>query len=393
VRLFVLGEEAYERAATDDEVAAMARVVAEAMEAGAAGLATSFAPPHNGADGKPVPSRRGDRREIEAMLDVMAAGQRGIVSFAPGETLGIADLYQIQPRVGLPFTYGALLTNPSGSHQKLQELNRQGWRAGAQVWPQVTPRPLAFSFTMDAPYLLNVNPKFAALGRSTLEERRQAYADPAWRKEAWAAFDGQAMPPRWDTYELDEGKVAQLAAERGTTPLDALLDAAVADPDLAVRVRCIVFNDDEDGVRDLLLDESCTLGLSDAGAHVSQLCDAPQATDFLGNWVRDRELMPLETAVRKLTGVQADLFAFPDRGYLRPGAWADVTVFDPDSVAPGPLRRVHDFPGGSERLTADAPVGVTHVLVNGVPIRRDGTPVEADTCGRPGHVVSPQVRA
>jgi N-acyl-D-amino-acid deacylase len=392
LRLFVLGEEAYSRTATDEEVETMARMVGEAMEAGAAGLATSFAPPHNGADGRPVPSRRSDRREIEALLDAMAAGRRGVVSFAPGETLGIGDLYEIQPRIGLPFTYGALLTNPSGSHEKLQDLNRSGWRAGARVWPQVTPRPLAFSFTMDAPYLLNVNPKFGALGRSSLEERRQAYADPVWRKEAWEAFDGRSMPPRWDTYELDEGKVAQLAAERGTTPLDVLLDAAVDDPDLAVRVRCIVFNDDEEGVRRLLLDENCTLGLSDAGAHVSQLCDAPQATDFLGNWVRDRELMPLETAVRKLTGVQADLFAFPDRGYLRPGAWADVTVFDPDTVAPGPLRRVRDFPGGSERLTADAPVGVTHVLVNGVPIRRDEAPVDADTCGRPGHVVSPTVR-
>jgi N-acyl-D-aspartate/D-glutamate deacylase len=126
---------------------------------------------------------------------------------------------------------------------------------------------------------------------------------------------------------------------------------------------------------------------------VGQLCDAPQATDFLGSWVRDRGLMPLETAVRKLSGQQADLFGFPDRGYVRPGGWADLVVFDADTVAPGPLRRLADFPGGSERLTADQPVGVAHVVVNGVPIRRDGVPVDEDRRGRPGQVVSPAARS
>jgi N-acyl-D-aspartate/D-glutamate deacylase len=374
VRLYVLGEEAYDRAATDEEVAQMAEVVRQAMEAGAAGLATSFAPPHNGADGRPVPSRLSDRREVDALLDAVAAVGRGVVSFAPGETVTIADLYELQPRVGVPFTYGALLTNPSGRHNHLLELNRTGRRNGADVWPQVTPRPLTFTFTMDAPYLLNVNPLFAELGRLGPDERRRSYADAEWRRSAWDAFGGLTMPPRWDTYELDEGKVGQLAAERNATPLDVLLDAALGDDDLAVRVRCVVANDDEEGVARLLLDDGCTLGLSDAGAHVGQLCDAPQATDFLGNWVRDRGLMPLEQAVRKLSGIQADLLSFPDRGYLRPGAWADVVVFDPETVGPGPLRRVRDFPGGSERLTADAPT------------------VDAADCGRPGHLVSPAAR-
>ena len=92
--------------------------------------------------------------------------------------------------------------------------------------------------------------------------------------------------------------------------------------------------------------------------------------------------MPLEEAVRTLTSAQADLFGLVDRGVLRPGAWADVVVFDPATVAPGPLRRVRDFPAGSERLTADAPTGVRHVLVNGTPIRLDGEQV-ADGAGSP----------
>ena len=105
----------------------------------------------------------------------------------------------------------------------------------------------------------------------------------------------------------------------------------------------------------MLTAAGCTLGLSDAGAHVGQLCDAPQATDYLGNWVRDRSLMTLEDAVRRLTSGQADMFGLPDRGRLVAGAWADVVVFDPATVGPGPVRRVADFPAGSERLTADAP--------------------------------------
>ena len=136
----------------------------------------------------------------------------------------------------------------------------------------------------------------------------------------------------------------------------------------------------------LLNHESVALGLSDAGAHVGQLCDAPIATDLLGTWVREREAMPLERAVRKLSGEPADMFGFVDRGYLRAGTWADVCVFDPATVAPGPMTRVRDFPANGERLTCEAPVGMRHVLVNGTPIRRDETqlPVPAAATARPG---------
>src|SRR5262245_43807089 len=82
--------------------------------------------------------------------------------------------------------------------------------------------------------------------------------------------------------------------------------------------------------------------------------------------------MPLEKAVRKLSGEAADIFGFARRGYLREGYWADVCVFDPRTVGPGPVRRVHDFPAEAERLTAEEPTGVRHVLVNGTPIRIDG---------------------
>jgi N-acyl-D-aspartate/D-glutamate deacylase len=102
--------------------------------------------------------------------------------------------------------------------------------------------------------------------------------------------------------------------------------------------------------------------------------------------------MPLEQGIRRLTGVQADLFGFADRGYIRPGSAADLVVFDPDTVAPGPVRRVRDFPGDAERLTAPEPVGVRHVVVNGTPIRVDAATDTAAVEARPGRLVRPQPR-
>jgi len=115
-------------------------------------------------------------------------------------------------------------------------------------------------------------------------------------------------------------------------------------------------------------------------------------TDLIANWVRDRGVLSIEAAVRKLTGDQAQLFGFADRGVVRPGAMADLVVFDAEKVAPGPLRRTRDFPAGGERLTADAPVGIRHVMVNGTLIRADEQEVTLEPSARPGRVVSPAPR-
>jgi N-acyl-D-aspartate/D-glutamate deacylase len=201
---------------------------------------------------------------------------------------------------------------------------------------------------------------------------------------------------RWDTYtfgaseahpELVDRKLLDVAAERNAEPLDCLLDLALDEPGLELRVRTIIANDDEAGVADLLVDEHCTLGLSDAGAHAGQLCDAPQATDLLGNWVRDKNVMPLEHAIHKLSGEPAAVFGLADRGTIEPGKAADVVVFDYERIAPGPLRRIRDFPADGERLVADQPEGVRHVVVNGTVIREDNKPDEAALAARPGKLL------
>jgi N-acyl-D-aspartate/D-glutamate deacylase len=180
--------------------------------------------------------------------------------------------------------------------------------------------------------------------------------------------------------------VVELAAEWGCTPLDVMLDVSLDDA-LETRFLSVLANDDAEGIAWLLPRDNVLLGLADSGAHVSQLCDACFATDLLGVWVRERQVMPLERAIHKLTGEPAAVYGLADRGTVAVGQAADLCVFDPDTVAPGPLRRLRDFPADGERLTADAPVGMTHVLVNGVLIRTDNEPVAEGLDARPGAVL------
>jgi N-acyl-D-amino-acid deacylase len=384
LRLYVMGDAAYERAATAEEIEYMCRLVREAIDAGAAGFSTSFSYAHRGVDGKPVPSRCAEGDEVEALF--LAAGQagKGMVLITPGKQCSYADVYEWQPRVGRPFTY-PLFAAPGGKHLEPVELHEQGLARGADVWPQVTPRPLTMQFTMADAYSLNTGTVFGELLKVGHVVRLAAYRDPAWRGLASADLENSPMKPRWETFEVSESerfpelqgrRVTDLARERECSPLDVMCELSVAE-DLKTRFRAYIANDDVEAVGHLLTHEHVTLGLSDAGAHVDQLCDAPLPTDLLGTWVRERQLMPLEAAVRKLTGEPADIFGFARRGYLREGHWADVCVFDPHTVIPGPTRRVRDFPADAERLTAEEPSGVRHVLVNGTPIRLDGEQLDA----------------
>jgi N-acyl-D-aspartate/D-glutamate deacylase len=404
LRIFVMGDEASSRAATPDEVEQMAAIVREAMDAGAAGFATSFAITHLGADGQPIPSRWADRAELDALFRAQADSGRGVIGInGVNDELHFDQIYDLQRELGIPITWTALLTTSTGAHLKALARHREGMAKGSAVYPQVSPRPLTFSMNMVEPFTLNTNPVFAGLMAGSLEDRARAYADPAWRqrvRDSWASGAQGGLAPRWETYEVMMStahpemigrRLLSIAAD--DEPFDTLLALALAEPSLKdIRVRAVLANDDEDGVRTLLQEDGCTLGLSDAGAHVSQLCDAPLATDLLANWVRGKGVLSVEDAVHKLTQVQAELFGFAGRGVLRDGNAADVVVFDPDTVAPGPLRRVNDFPAGAERLTADQPEGMRHLLVNGTQVITDGELDPAAVAARPGQLVRPAAR-
>ena len=388
VRLFVMGPEAYERPATRAELAAMQQAVADAMAAGAIGFATSASPTHNGDSGRPVPSRVADLAEVEALLDPVRDAGRGVVALLPGGVIPHEDMFALQRRVGRPFTWTALLTIKGHPyHEGVVAAHDAARSEGVEVWPQVSCRPLVFQMNLLEPFTFNTRPAFAALMGKPVEEREAAYRDPAWRAATWAELQARGgLPVNWPALSVAESAtrpdlagraVVDIAEERGVTALDAMLDIALGDG-LRTRFNSVVANDDPDAIAWLLPLDDVLLGLADSGAHVSQLCDACFATDLLGPWVRDREVMPLERAVHKLTAEPARVYGLDDRGVVAEGKAADLVVFDPATVAPGPLRRVWDFPADGERLVADAPVGVTHTLVNGVPIRVDGEQVTPD---------------
>ncbi|MEM9176559.1 MAG: amidohydrolase family protein [Myxococcota bacterium] len=392
LRLFHMGDDAYEREATDAEVAAMCASVREAMEAGAVGLATSFAPTHVGVGGKPICSRVGDFSEFEAMAGELKKLGRGVIEATLGADFVFDKVYDFQRRVGVPLTYTALLAIP-GLWQHGSNVHREQLAKGdTGVWPQISVRAVTLQQQLKSPFSFDQAECFSALYAEAPEMREVRYKDAAWRKKAIEELGEMPLPTRWENFYLAESevyadhldrKLEDIAKERGEHPFDTMI-AMSLEENLESRWRYVLANDDEEGVTHLLQQEQMAIGLSDAGAHVGMLCDAPLPTDLLGNWVREREVLPLEKAVHKLTGEPAGIFRFEDRGVLREGAHADVCVFDPNEVAPGPIRRVQDFPADADRLTADEPSGIRHVLVNGTPICEDGASKAQALDERPG---------
>ena len=164
-----------------------------------------------------------------------------------------------------------------------------------------------------------------------------------------------------------------------------MLDLAL-ETDLETRFRMPVANHDEDEVEPLLKSGATVLGLSDAGAHASQLCDACLPTYFLGRWVREKQSFTVEEAVRMLTSRPADVAGISDRGLLAEGRPADIVVFDPETVGAGKLERVYDFPAGADRLIAREQ-GIRAVVVNGTILRENGDEAVSPDGELPGSVL------
>ena len=400
VRLYVMGESGYDQPASDDDVRGMQRVIAEALDAGAAGFATSASPTHNGDKGRPVPSRVADLDEVRSLLAPLRDAHKGVVALLPGEKVTHDDVFDLQRAAERPVTWTALLTVKGYPwHERIMAANIAARAEGSEVWPQVSCRPLTFQMNLREPFTFNMRPAFQELMDRPDAERIAAYRDPVWRTRAWEELSGRAgkraLPMNFDSLlvaetsghpELMGRNVVAVADERGCTPFDFMLDLSLEE-NLDTRFTSVLANNDPDAIAWLLPQDTVLLGLADSGAHVSQLCDACFATDLLGNWVRDKAVMPLEHAIHKLTGEPAGVFGLRDRGTIEVGRAADVVVFDFDRVGPGPLRRIRDFPANGERLVADRPVGMRHVLVNGTVIREDEQPVEGALEQRPGRLM------
>ena len=223
--------------------------------------------------------------------------------------------------------------------------------------------------------------------------RRRAYADPAWREKLRSEVT-PLFRNWWDRVVIAwapsaansrSSRSPRPRAKLGKDPVDLALDLALAN-DLQARFRMAVMNFDEKEVAELITDPNTIIALSDAGAHASQLCDACYSTYLLGHWVRERKTFTIEQAVHNLTQRPAEMFGITDRGLLAEGRPADVVVFDPKTVGPGPLKRVYDLPAGADRLVSEAS-GIDAVIVNGKLIRRDGKDAVAANDKLPGRLL------
>jgi N-acyl-D-aspartate/D-glutamate deacylase len=382
LRLYVMGEEATERAATAAEIAQMRGIVRAAIDAGAVGFATSKAPTHVGYAGKPVPSRAAELAEIEAITGALRDAGRGVVQATVGPGLFFDEFAQLAAASGRTVTWTALLAGMlgPGSHRMLLERSVDLVRQGFPVVPQVSCRPLNFDFDFKEPFAFESLPVFVGVSAADAAGKARIYRDPAFRESLKAAYSSNMAGPfanygdrLWisscpQDRSLEERTLGEVADQRHVHPVDLMLDLAL-ESNLAARFRMAIVNFDEDAVAELLTDEHTVLGLSDAGAHASQLCDACFSTHLLGHWVREKGTLSLEEAVRMLTSRPAEVFGIADRGRLAVGRPADVVLFDPRTVGASPLRRVHDLPAGADRLVADA-TGIEAVIVNGQVIRR-----------------------
>jgi N-acyl-D-amino-acid deacylase len=398
LRMYVMGEESTERASTPDELAAMKKLMREAMEAGAIGFGTSVSVSHSGYGGKPVPSRQATPEEMDGLVSVMGEMKRGLMQITIGREFSTRHMAEVSRKYQVPVTWTALLSYlyGPGGHRKQLDLAAEQRKSGAMVIPQVSCRPLNFEFTFAEPFIFDVMKfmnELAVADAKSPGARRQAYADPTWREK----LRGEVTPlfqKWWDRVviawapsarELEEMPLVAAAARLGKDPVDLALDLALAN-DLKARFRMAVMNFDEKEVAELITDPNTIIALSDAGAHASQLCDACYSTYLLGHWVRDRKVFTIEEAVHNLTQRPAEMFGITDRGLLAEGRPADVVVFDPKTVGPGPLKRVHDMPAGADRLVSEAS-GIDAVVVNGTLIRRDNKDVFAADDRLPGRLL------
>ena len=396
VRLSVMGDAATLRAATPAEIAEMKGIVAEAMDAGAVGFATSVSKIHIGYSGRPVPSRLAEFGEMLELADAVGKSGHGLIHYNVGREPRWEEYEALHARSGRPVVWTSLLAGALGPGSHREHLRKSGAQIarGLPIYAQGACRPIQIEFDFRSPVVFDTWASFER-SREAPDDvaRRAVYADPAFRARvkrqvAGPGPDDQSFmgkereaDTRRDSFRdlvvsaapdagLVERKLGDLARERGVDPVDLMFDLALHS-DLKIRFRVSLLNFVEDEVREIVQDPNVLIALGDGGAHMSQLCDACYATHLLGHWVREERAITLEQAVHQLTSRPADIFGRGDRGRLAVGLPADVVVFDPRTVGASALERVHDLPAGEDRLISHA-TGIKVVIVNGVVLPEPG---------------------
>jgi N-acyl-D-amino-acid deacylase len=416
IRRWVMGDDAITRAATSDELAAMRALLAQAMAAGASGLSSSSAPTHNDIHGRPVPSRLASREEILALAEEVGEYGAGSICYLPASAVsGITQddyrfLIEIGEHAGVPVIIQGIggrskVDAPTDAWAEAVEFLDEATARGAPVYSLLIARPFDRVISFDETnHLWAAVPTWHRMTRLPPEDRAALVRDTAAREEMRHAVEnynrdpakGTTLPaPQWDSVWIDvapsmaaadyEGRsVAELAEASGVAPGDFALDLALAD-NFATKMRWRTETPEwSAAVEKAQRDPRMIIGTSDGGAHLAKDDQADWSSYFLGSWVRDRKIWSLEEGIRQITQVPAALLGFQDRGTLKVGGWADIMIFDPDTIGPWRKEFVRDLPGGGGRYRAYGH-GVHATIVNGAPIVLDG-----QLTGRlPGMIVRP----
>jgi N-acyl-D-amino-acid deacylase len=393
VRYYVMGDESQKRVATDGEIKAMQDVVREGMRAGALGISFSRNQGHFDPQGVPIPALWADEKEIFALADVLRELGTGIIQSGGGNGAEVKNglMSRLSEATGRPVTYNNLMhmMRLPNEWKEQMALVDATVAKGIRAYPMCTPNRITDFFTMRNTQSFRGLPTWHPILIAPDDEKLRAYSDPEIRKKLHAEaveFKIDFVPAGicrtwWDYMTVQhavlpknkglEGRtVGQIAKQQGKGVIDALLDLVVEEK-LDTAFLQGEFNVDDDAVATILNYPNAIIGLGDGGAHVQFQAGFGFSTRLLSEWVREKKIMSLETAVRRLTFVSASLFGLYDRGLLHPGMVADIVIFDPDTVRPLPHEVVHDFPTGAMRIREPA-AGIHTTIVNGQVLLEDG---------------------
>ena len=422
VRGYAMGERgARNEEATADDIAAMSRIVQEAIEAGALGFSTSRTEGHRAIDGEPVPGTYAAEAELFGLGRAMAAGGRAVFEVAPQGTAGESPAEATMREMDWMAKLSAEIERPvsftmiQASHMPdlwRDQLERAGkaLENGIEMYAQIAARPFGMLFGFPGHHAFTHRPTFRRL-KDELghDELAQRLADPAVREailsepdlppDPTMLFDGMYALVQHSTdriyplgFPLDyeptpDQTVAAIATRRGEDPLAVMYDLML-ECDAGAMLMLPFYNYAEgnhDAIYEMMSHPAAVSGLSDGGAHCGMICDASYPTFLLSHWARDRHRGPkfsLEYVVRKQTLDTATLFGLSDRGVISVGKKADLNVIDMNTLNLELPRMVYDLPAGGRRLIQGAG-GYDATVVSGAVTRRHG----ADTGARPGQLI------
>jgi N-acyl-D-aspartate/D-glutamate deacylase len=403
VRHYVMGDDCQKSGATEAQVKAMQDVVRDGMAAGALGLSVSREKGHFDPQGKLIPALWADESEIFALADVLRDMATGTIQAGGGQYVELKDgmMRRLAEASGRTVVYNSLSqTMRRPDEWKIHMARIEETAAlGIRAYPMCSPNRVTQDFTMKNTQVFRGLPTWHPILLMSDDEKLRLYADPEIRaklhEEAVVNKPDSAVgiSKTWWNYiwvnepALEKNKwmqfksIGQIAEKEGKRVIDAFLDLVVEEK-LETRFLQAENNIDDEAVSKILTHPNAVIGLGDGGAHVQFHGGYGYITKLLGEWVREKQVMSLEQAVRRLTFDSASTFGLYDRGLLRPGLAADIAIFDPDTVKCGREEVVHDFPAGGWRIK-ETSEGVTHTIVNGQVLLED----KKHTGALPGRVL------